>query len=142
MKRFRTSRTALPLLAALLLLLSACGAGGAPSGGSGGQAQQAEQTEQPSDSSSGAETLADLCGADYHAYLVETITMQMGNRMDKDPEVVYFPIAEDAPLTDYAAIDETTEFQVNEDGNLVILFPEGTVTDAANGAQSFIVPLP
>ena len=26
MKRFRTSRTALPLLAALLLLLSACGA--------------------------------------------------------------------------------------------------------------------
>ena len=100
MKRFRTSRTALPLLAALLLLLSACGAGGAPSGGSGGQAQQAEQTEQPSDSSSGAETLADLCGADYQAYLVETITMQMGNRMDKDPEVVYFPIAEDAPLTD------------------------------------------
>lgn len=139
MKRFRTSRTALPLLAALLLLLSACGA--EPSQPEGGaDVQQPPQAEEPAGDA--PETLAELCGADYQTYLTDTITMQMGNRMDKDPEVVYFPIAEGAPLTDYAAIDEATEFQVNADGNLVILFPEGTVTDASHGAQSFIVPLP
>lgn len=139
MKRFRTSRTALPLLAVLLLLLSACGA--EPSQPEGGaDVQQPPQAEEPAGDA--PETLAELCGADYQTYLTDTITMQMGNRMDKDPEVVYFPIAEGAPLTDYAAIDETTEFQVNADGNLVILFPEGTVTDASHGAQSFIVPLP
>ena len=82
------------------------------------------------------------CGADWQDYLTETITMQMGNRMDKDPEVVYFPIADGAPLTDYAAIDETTAFEVDADGNIVILFPAGAVTDAAHGEQSFTVPRP
>lgn len=35
--------------------------------------------------------------------------MQMENRMEKTPEVVCFPIQEDLPLTDCAAIDKTTE---------------------------------
>ena len=68
--------------------------------------------------------------------------MQMGNRMDKDPAVVYFPIAEKAPLTDYAASDETTDFRLDEDGNVVILFPAGTVTDECHGEQSFRIPRP
>ena len=68
--------------------------------------------------------------------------MQMGNRMDKTPEVTYYPITEKAPLTDYAAIDETMDFLVDEDGNIVILFPAGSVTDEANGEQSFRIPRP
>ena len=88
------------------------------------------------------ETLEDLCGADYRSYIISTITMQMGNRMDKTPEITYYPITEDAPLTDYAAIDETTSFYVDEDGNIVILFPAGSVTDAGNGQQSFRIPRP
>ena len=89
-----------------------------------------------------AAALEDLCGADYQAYIIDTITMQMGNRMDKTPEVTYYPITEDAPLTDYAAIDETTSFYVDEDGNIVVLFPAGSVTDEANGEQSFRIPRP
>ena len=85
-------------------------------------------------------TLEELLGEDYVSYLTETITMQMGNRMDKNPDVRYFPIVDDAPLSDYVTIDETTEFTVDEEGNPVILFPAGTVTDADNGEQSFRIP--
>ena len=42
--------------------------------------------------------------------------MQMENRMDKTPDVVYYPIRDKAPLTDYVAIDETTSFRVEDDG--------------------------
>lgn len=73
-------------------------------------------------------------------YVTETITMQMGNCMEKDPEVRYYPIEDNAPLSDYVAIDETTKFDVDEEGNPVIYFPAGTVTDEANGEQSFRIP--
>lgn len=85
-------------------------------------------------------TLEAVLGEDYVEYLTETITMQMGNRMEKDPDVRYYPIEDNAPLTDYVAIDETTAFEVDEEGNPVILFPAGTVTDEANGEQSFRIP--
>ena len=68
--------------------------------------------------------------------------MQMGGRMDKTPEAAYFPITENMPLTDDVSIDETTEFQADKDGDIVILFPAGTVTDDAHGEQSFTVPRP
>ena len=90
----------------------------------------------------GADTLESLCGVNYRSYIVETITMQMENRMAKDLEIVYFPIREDRPLTDYAAIDETTAFTLDGDGNIVITFPAGTVTDAAHGQQTFRLPQP
>ena len=85
-------------------------------------------------------TLEDLLGEVYVTYVTETITMQMGNRMEKDPEVRYYPIEDNAPLSDYVAIDETTKFDVDEEGNPVIYFPAGTVTDEANGEQSFRIP--
>ena len=85
-------------------------------------------------------TLESLLGEDYVQYLTETITMQMGNRMEKNPDVRYYPIEDNAPLSDYVTIDETTEFEVDEEGNPVILFPAGTVTDEAHGEQSFRIP--
>ena len=116
----------LAALLSLLLALTACGAARA--------AEKPPEEDTP--------TLEALCGPDYQTYIIDTITMQMGNRMDKTPEVTYYPITEKAPLTDYAAIDETTSFYVDEDGNIVILFPAGTVTDEANGEQSFRIPRP
>ncbi len=117
----------LSALLALLLMLAGC------------SAAASQPTERPADETT---TLEELCGADYQAYITKTIEMQMGNRMDKTPEVTYFPITDSAPLTDYVAIDETTSFYVDEDGNIVIQFPAGTVTDAANGEQSFRIPHP
>ena len=34
----------------------------------------------------------------------------------------------------------STKFEVDEEGNPVIYFPAGTVTDEANGEQSFRIP--
>ena len=120
----------LAALLALLLVLTACGAA---------DSQSPEDTAPAKESTA---TLEELCSSDYQSYIIETITMQMGNRMDKTPDVVYFPIADNAPLTDYAAIDETTDFTVDGDGNIVVLFPAGTVTDEAHGEQSFRIPRP
>ena len=125
MKRFFAPLAA---LLALLLMLSACSAAAIQTGESTAPA--------------GSATLEELCGEDYQTYIIETITMQMGNRMDKTPGVVYFPIREKVPLTDYVSIDETTDFRLDEDGNVVILFPAGTVTDERHREQSFRIPRP
>ena len=117
----------LSALLALLLMLAGC------------SAAASQPTEEPADESA---TLEELCGDDYQAYITETIEMQMGNRMEKTPEVTYFPITDKAPLTDYVAIDETTSFYVDEDGHIVIVFPAGTVTDEAHGEQTFRIPRP
>ena len=128
-------RTAsLLLLACLLLTLSACGSSDTPSDVESPDSAPEETQE---------ETLETLCGEDYVTYIVDTITMQMENRMEKTPEVVFFPIEEDAPLTDSVTIDASTPFTLDEeDGSITLTFDAGMVTDAENGAQSFRIPLP
>ena len=122
------------LLACLLRTLSACGSSNTPS--------DAESPD-PAPEETQEETLETLCGEDYVTYIVDTITMQMENRMEKTPEVVFFPIEEDAPLTDYVTIDASTPFTLDEeDGSITLTFDAGMVTDAENGAQSFRIPLP
>lgn len=122
------------LLACLLLTLSACGSSNTPS--------DAESPD-PAPEETQEETLETLCGEDYVTYIVDTITMQMENRMEKTPEVVFFPIEEDAPLTDYVTIDASTPFTLDEeDGSITLTFDAGMVTDAENGTQSFRIPLP
>lgn len=85
-------------------------------------------------------TLEDLLGQDYIDYIAETITMNMENRMNKTPEVEYYPVVEQRPVTDYVTIDENLPFEVNESGDVVITFAAGTLTDESNGEQSFILP--
>lgn len=137
MKKNRDQVRVVLMLLLGMLLLTACAA--EATGGDPAPAAE-EQTEQTGQVEQAEPTLEDLLGEDYASYLTETITMQMGNRMEKDPEVRYYPIEDSAPLTDYVAIDETTAFEVDEEGNPVILFPAGTVTDEANGEQSFRIP--
>lgn len=139
MKKNRCLFAALLVLSLCALLLSGCAASAADSQEESAPPAQ-EQTPPAEQAPSEEPTLENLLGEDYAAYLTETITMQMGNRMEKDPDVRYYPIEDNAPLTDYVAIDETTAFEVDEEGNPVILFPAGTVTDEANGQQSFRIP--
>lgn len=82
-------------------------------------------------------TLEMLLGEDYVQFLTETITMQMENRMDKNPDVQYYPITDNAPLGNYVTIGEETQFEVDEKGYLAILLPEGSVTSAEYGVQRF-----
>lgn len=140
MKKTRLQAMALLMLMLCILFLTACGASAAGQEETPPQeSAAAPETEEPA-AERGDATLADLLGEDYVTYLTETITMQMGNRMEKDPEVRYYPIEDNAPLSDYVTIDETTKFEVDEEGNPVIFFPAGTVTDEANGEQSFRIP--
>lgn len=148
MKRILITRFPyLAVLFSLLLVLTACSS--SADSGPSSAAESPAPAETPADSAANLDTpteenatLESLCGVDYQSYLVDTITMQMENRMEKTPEVVYFPIEDDKPLTDYAAIDETTSFTVDEEGNIVIHFPAGTVTDESHGEQTFIMPKP
>lgn len=137
-------RRHLVLLALCMAFLTGCGTSGSQAAADEQQppAQEDTAAQEPAqeDTAREASTLEDLLGEDYADYLTETITMQMSNRMEKDPEVRYFPIEENAPLSDYVAIDETTAFEVDEEGNPVIIFPAGTVTDAAHGEQRFRIP--
>ena len=139
MKKNPLHITALLALWLCMLLLTACGA---PAAEQAVEASDPPQESEPAPETDGQEdaTLEELLGEDYVTYVTETVTMQMGNRMEKDPEVRYFPIEDDAPLSDYVTIDETTKFEVDEEGNPVIFFPAGTVTDEANGEQSFRIP--
>ncbi len=134
----------LQIIAILLCMIFLTACGTAAQGEEPEQPAATQTEEVPPAEEAPAEqtdpTLEDLLGEDYVDYLTETITMQMGNRMEKDPEVRYFPIEDDAPLSDYVTIDETTKFEVDEEGDPVIYFPAGTVTDAANGEQSFRIP--
>ena len=125
-----------------VMLLSACGAAQAsqPSPEEDPAPSVQEATAQEDTQSQEEPTLESLLGDDSVNYLTETITMQMGNRMEKNPDVRYYPIEDNAPLSDYVTIDETTEFEIDEEGNPVILFPAGTVTDEAHGEQSFRIP--
>jgi len=140
MKKNRLRMFALLMLALCTLLLAACGATDTENEAPETPPQESVSTpEAPADGQEDA-TLAELLGEDYVNYLTETITMQMGNRMEKNPEVRYFPIEDDAPLSHYVTIDESTAFEVDEEDNLVIYFPAGTVTDESHGEQSFRIP--
>lgn len=142
-------RHLLSVLFAACVLLSGCGTNNSPAQEPDSDSPAQEQPLDPSDSSdasddsdSAEKTLEDLCGEDYAQYIEETVLMQMENRMEKDPEVVYYPIADDAPLSDYVTLDEHTEFELSDESTITLSFPAGTVTDEANGPQSFRIPLP
>ena len=122
----------------LLLALAACGSAGETPDA---ESPKGNATAEDSNAESPV-TLESLCGEEGLSYIIDTITMQMENRMEKTPDVVFFPISENAPLTDYAAIDETTAFEVDEDGNIIIFFPAGAVAEERHGEQSFKIPKP
>lgn len=82
-------------------------------------------------------TLKTLLGEDYVELLTDTITMQMENRMSRNPHVLYYPVSEKAPLSDYVTIGADTPFEVDAQGYLVVAFPAGAVADAGLGEQRF-----
>lgn len=131
--------------AAIMLVMTGCGAGKETQKQAEAEPSEdkteetSEETEDDSEQTE-AQTLEDLFGSDYVAYIVDTITMNMENRMDKTTEVEYYPVVENAPLTDYVTIDDNLTFEINENDEVVITFPAGTLTDEVHGEQSFILP--
>ena len=131
---------------AAALLLAGCSASSTSSASSASStasstpASSAAVSQETASSETEAQTLESLLGSDYVDYISETILMNMENRMDLEPEVEYYPVVNDAPLTDYVTIDENLPFEVNEDGDVVITFDAGVVADESHGEQFFILP--
>lgn len=142
--KIRFMLTAGTLAAALLLAgcsaSSTSSASSASSTASSTPASSAAVSQETASSETEAQTLESLLGSDYVDYISETILMNMENRMDLEPEVEYYPVVNDAPLTDYVTIDENLPFEVNEDGDVVITFDAGVVADESHGEQFFILP--
>ena len=141
----KTKKFLLELVACMCAFaLVGCSAGAAVEGTTKVTLPEETQTEQEQSAELPKEveklTLEDLLGQDYIDYIVETITMNMENRMNKTPEVEYYPVVEQRPVTDYVTIDENLPFEVNESGDVVITFAAGTLTDESHGEQSFILP--
>ena len=130
---------------AAALLLAGCSASSASSASSTASrtpASSAAVSQETASSETEAQTLESLLGSDYVDYISETILMNMENRMDLEPEVEYYPVVNDAPLTDYVTIDEHLPFEVNQDGDRVINFDAGVVADTGRCEEFFILAAP
>lgn len=129
---------------AAALLLAGCSASSTSSASSTASSTPASSStavsQETASSETEAQTLESLLGSDYVDYISETILMNMENRMDMEPEVEYYPVVDEAPLTNYVTIDENLPFEVNEDGDVVITFDAGVVADESHGEQFFILP--
>lgn len=136
-KKTLLSRMAcLAALACLLLALTACGSSNPPADTSDPNA-----AETPADSDVQKTGLEALLGEDYQKIVADTVTEQMDNRMQDMGDVEYYPVRDEAPLTDYVTIDSTTPYELDEEGNAVITFAAGTVADESHGDQSFTIPV-
>ena len=136
-KKTLLSRVAcLAALACLLLALTACGSR-SPSADTAGS----DTPETQADEGTQKTGLEALLGADYQKIVVDTVTEQMDNRMQDMGDVEYYPIRDDAPLTNYVTIDNSTSYELDDEGNAVITFPAGTVADESHGDQSFTIPV-
>lgn len=88
-------------------------------------------------------TLADILGEDYIDICNESILRQIAERMAADENVMFFGFGENSDETDetwkFQTIDDTTPFYLNEEGKVVISFPEYSIAPGYMGIQEFVI---
>lgn len=88
-------------------------------------------------------TLADILGEDYIDICNESILRQIAERMAADENVMFFGFGENSDETDetwkFRTIDDTTPFYLNEEGKVVISFPEYSIAPGYMGIQEFVI---
>ena len=85
-------------------------------------------------------TLGDLFqpDSDYLAVLTQSIQRQMKQRMEADESLTYW-VDSDIPAMDFTQLDPNATFYLNGDGQLVIVFDEGTVAPMYMGVVEFAI---
>ncbi len=78
-------------------------------------------------------TLEDLLGEGYEERVKEEVIETALIREEND-EVIY-----SHELLDDIIIDETTSFYINEDGNIIVVFPKYSLTSGSYGTQEFLI---
>ena len=85
-------------------------------------------------------TLEDVLGTDYVKICNTSITQQINERIASDENAVFFGFGNDEGMMDgFTTVDETTAFYLNENGSVVISFPEYSIAPGSMGIQEFII---
>ena len=85
-------------------------------------------------------TLADALGADYVKICNTSITDQINARIAADENAAFFGFGNDEGMMDgFTTVDETTDFYLNENGNVVVSFPEYSIAPGSMGIQEFVI---
>ena len=84
--------------------------------------------------------LSDLLGEDYINICNTEIDRQIKEQIADDPSLSYFGYG-DNELTDagFRTIDENTDFYINSEGQIVIVFPEYSIAPGYMGWREFVV---
>ena len=88
-------------------------------------------------------TLKDLLGDDYASICNKSIVQQIQDRMAADDNAMFFGYGAGTDETDsmgkFESIDAETAFYLNEEGKVVISFPESSIAPAYMGIQDFVI---
>ena len=84
--------------------------------------------------------LSDLLGEDYINICHAEIDRQIKEQLANDESLSYFGYG-DNELTDagFRTIDENTDFYINSEGQVVIVFPEYSIAPGYMGWREFVV---
>ena len=87
--------------------------------------------------------LSDLLGEDWIALCNKEIDKQISERIASDPGLSFYGYGDnDLSGERFSTIDETTDYYINADGNVVIVFPEYSIAPGYMGIQEFVIELP
>ena len=85
-------------------------------------------------------TLEDVLGKNYAEICNTSISKQINERMASDKNAVFFGFGNDEGMMDgFTTVDETTAFYLNENGSVVISFPEYSIAPGSMGIQEFLI---
>ena len=85
-------------------------------------------------------TLADVLGEDYVNICNESIRTQIEARLAADENASFFGFGEDDGMADgFTTVTEETSFYLNENGDVVVSFPEYSIAPGYMGVQEFVI---
>lgn len=83
-------------------------------------------------------TLADVLGEDYVNICNESIRTQIEARIAADENAAFFGFGEDDGMVEgFTTVTEETSFYLNENGDVVVSFPEYSIAPGYMGVQEF-----
>ena len=85
-------------------------------------------------------TLADVLGENYVEICNKSITDQIEARLGMDENAAFFGFGDDDGLTKgFTTVTEDTPFYLNDEGDVVISFPEYSIAPGSMGIQEFVI---